>query len=392
MRFVARVVGRIVGGKPGNGVAQEGRSVALYVLGLALFGGFMLSALYALPWAGSDTGNSVGVAVLTAVASTAMGGIVGFIFGIPRSLQSDASDPSTYAANTNLEQISDWLTKMLVGVGLTQLNELPKSLWNLSIALGEAIGGDASAPAAAGTIIVAHSVLGFLFTYLWTRLYMAELLHQADVRSLAAKVSALERRGSAGAAALEMVETQLEGGTDAPEVPYEELRTAIAGASADVQALIFNRARSFRREHWRSRPELVDRTIPVFKALVEHGSGRIEHRLYGQYGYALKDGTEPDWDSARAALSKAIELRGDEDTWLLYEFNRAVCALRLASRASSDRARDGLIKEARRDLLSASRAPEVRTILAADEGLRDELAEAGIDDSSLRSAASSPVK
>src|SRR5262245_13845481 len=59
-----------------------------------------------------------------------VGGIIGFLFAIPRSRQSDirpqpadtaaigavAQAPhgrqSDYAANTNLEQISDWLTKI----------------------------------------------------------------------------------------------------------------------------------------------------------------------------------------------------------------------------------------------------------------------------------------
>jgi F0F1-type ATP synthase assembly protein I len=71
--------------------------------------------------------------------------ILGFIFGIPRTLQegdqinkkenrgADSSDEKqsqkiSYQNNTNLEQISDWVTKILVGVGLTQIAQIPNLL------------------------------------------------------------------------------------------------------------------------------------------------------------------------------------------------------------------------------------------------------------------------
>src|SRR5690349_18031210 len=70
------------------------------------------------------------VALLVAGAAFLGGALLGFLFGIPRLLANDAAAPpapavggasepparSPYAPNTNLEQISDWLTKILVGV------------------------------------------------------------------------------------------------------------------------------------------------------------------------------------------------------------------------------------------------------------------------------------
>ena len=84
------------------------------------------------------------------------GGFVGFLFGIPRVLQdgqsgsagphpgvrpeaptnlrlpsgASASSPSAGSGfrinvNTNLEQISDWLTKIIVGLGLVELRNMP---------------------------------------------------------------------------------------------------------------------------------------------------------------------------------------------------------------------------------------------------------------------------
>ena len=78
--------------------------------------------------------------MLWALACLASGGIIGFLFGIPRVLQdinaptimpknneedkdSANTSKSSYRmqVNTNLEQISDWLTKIIVGVGLIEL-------------------------------------------------------------------------------------------------------------------------------------------------------------------------------------------------------------------------------------------------------------------------------
>ena len=82
-----------------------------------------------------------GVALLIQVSSLLAGMLTGFLFGIPRSLQTDSppivtenngtskqlSQPG-FRGNTNLEQISDWLTKILVGVGLTQIGSISSAL------------------------------------------------------------------------------------------------------------------------------------------------------------------------------------------------------------------------------------------------------------------------
>src|SRR4051794_2430267 len=63
----------------------------------------------------------IGVASSAAIAAGAIGGVTGFLFGIPKA-RSDVNSAGTNAGgqfkpNTNLEQISDWLTKTIVGVG-----------------------------------------------------------------------------------------------------------------------------------------------------------------------------------------------------------------------------------------------------------------------------------
>jgi hypothetical protein len=77
----------------------------------------------------------LGAGLFLAGASTVTGSLVGFLFCVPRyrQLEPDAhaprersSDFST-APNTNLEQISDWLSKIIVGVGLTQIPEIGRT-------------------------------------------------------------------------------------------------------------------------------------------------------------------------------------------------------------------------------------------------------------------------
>jgi len=62
------------------------------------------------------------VGLFLAGASTVAGSLVGFLFGVPQYRRPDHSSTrnanSTTTPNTNLEQISDWLTKIIVGVGL----------------------------------------------------------------------------------------------------------------------------------------------------------------------------------------------------------------------------------------------------------------------------------
>jgi hypothetical protein len=50
----------------------------------------------------------------------------------------DRSDVPRSSINTNLEDISDWLTKTIIGVGLTQLYSIPHAAWAYATKLGQA--------------------------------------------------------------------------------------------------------------------------------------------------------------------------------------------------------------------------------------------------------------
>jgi hypothetical protein len=114
-------------------------------------------------------------------AAFGVGAVVGFLFGIPRRLQSDAPEPAAGGAllvNTNLEQISDWLTKIIIGAGLVELGHLAGALD--SVADTVTLGDRSGAHAFALGLLVFSLVDGFLLSYVWTRLELSAQLALAD--------------------------------------------------------------------------------------------------------------------------------------------------------------------------------------------------------------------
>lgn len=131
-----------------------------------------------------------GLLAVISIGSASAGGMLGFLFGIPRNLQpqqavSGDSVPltirRTFFGNTNLEEISDWLTKIIVGVGLIQAVAIYNELGRLSERFGKDIlpGIPGSGPAFLA-VLVASAVCGFLLIYLETRTRLTLLLVEAD--------------------------------------------------------------------------------------------------------------------------------------------------------------------------------------------------------------------
>ncbi len=134
--------------------------------------------------------------------------------------------------------------------------------------------------------------------------------------------------------ALELVNRHLDSGEKEQDV--KALKEAIKGASRTVLFEIFKEARAVRTANWNKDVTLMERTIPIFEALIDNSAGEKFHRNHAQLGYALKDqggpdDTKKDWEGAYRELTKAIDLRGQEgdEGFLMYEFNRAICSIKL---------------------------------------------------------------
>jgi tetratricopeptide (TPR) repeat protein len=128
-----------------------------------------------------SSGLRIGGLGLFAFAAVAAGAATGFLFGIPRTLQGNASAGSTsYQVNTNLEQISDWLTKIIVGLGLINLKSIPDRLMEMNRYVSETLGMRPPAYAAVGSAAVFFAMVGFLLGYLSTRLFISGAFRKAD--------------------------------------------------------------------------------------------------------------------------------------------------------------------------------------------------------------------
>lgn len=121
-------------------------------------------------------------AVISGSCSFLVGGLVGLLFGIPRSALGSAGTTATgkYQANSNLVEVSDWLTKIIVGVGLVQIGRLEPALSRLAANLKSPLGGQPSSAAFGMALVIANVLLGFLFFYLWARSLLQRDLELSD--------------------------------------------------------------------------------------------------------------------------------------------------------------------------------------------------------------------
>jgi len=161
--------------------------------------GFMalgVIALFAYVGAAEKAASaSYGSAFVLSGAGVLFGVFIGFLFGIPKTATrpsgdqaaaAGGSEKTTYYSNTNLEDISDWLTKIIVGLGLTQLTELPGHLKALGASLGPMLGKGAHAEILAAVAVVYFVICGFFVGFLWTRLTLEKLYRMAAAKEQAA--------------------------------------------------------------------------------------------------------------------------------------------------------------------------------------------------------------
>jgi len=157
----------------------------------SVFFGFIIVLVYD----GFHKFEGVPVALLWAFACIACGGITGFLFGVPRVVPFESNNLGAgisnvvngnvhrLSINTNIEQISDWLTKIIVGLGLVNLNKIPLLLDNSAATLSKALGSYGQGQHAfSSALIIYFTVVGFIAGYLLTRLYISGLIVRADNR------------------------------------------------------------------------------------------------------------------------------------------------------------------------------------------------------------------
>ena len=127
---------------------------------------------------GATFWSVLAVGLIASAAALILGALIGFLFGLPKSLGRTGSD-ALLATNTNLDEVSDWITKILVGLGLVQLGKVASGIGGLASALAPGLGSSTSAHPFASGLLVYSAVDGFLLGYLWTRIVVSIRLNEA---------------------------------------------------------------------------------------------------------------------------------------------------------------------------------------------------------------------
>lgn len=128
--------------------------------------------------------------LITSGAALLVGGFLGFLFAIPRRIGDGDHQPGTgwFRSSGSLEEIADWLTKILVGLGLVELGKLVRSIRQLVDFIGPSLGPHATSRPVALGLLTLFSFSGFLFFYLATRIHLAPAFaHAEEQLSLASR-------------------------------------------------------------------------------------------------------------------------------------------------------------------------------------------------------------
>jgi uncharacterized membrane protein len=117
----------------------------------------------------------MGTAAMWMMMCLAVGGLVGFLFAVPR-INEKARNAELLVPNRNIEVISDWLSKIIVGLGLLNFRDIAAGLNDRATILSRDLRVDQSFGVG---MIVYFSVAGLLEGYLLTRLFIQR--HFVDV-------------------------------------------------------------------------------------------------------------------------------------------------------------------------------------------------------------------
>ncbi|MDP2409079.1 MAG: hypothetical protein Q8M26_02210 [Pseudolabrys sp.] len=271
-------------------------------------------AFYAFSQTGKGAIFILSVLAALTVTAAAVGGLLGFLFGIPRTLQGNvvvnspaASTPAgatpaatttgkgsaqpgrAFAGNSNLEEISDWLTKIIVGVSLVQAGTIYAHVVSLANRFKASVSEAPGADVMFMLVLTAALVGGFLFLYLETRTRVMSLL--TDVEAVIGPTPALEEPAIKTA-----LQTPIGGrGTNVTpsstedeqllRVPYGALKTGAelaAWGSAQARAGNFQAANQALRDAIAKEPDKKDYLVRLADVLERQGSTQAAQALIAE--------------------------------------------------------------------------------------------------------------
>jgi hypothetical protein len=154
---------------------------------LAIAFGALMVVLYGWTRGAGNSQTIITVGLLASITAMAAGAMLGFLFGIPRAVQEPTRTggrldryETQYLVNTNLEQISDWLTKIIVGLTLIELGQIGPRFVALADYVADAYGKGIVPSSLVSLDLLYFGICGFLTFYLWTRLFLTQEFSRTD--------------------------------------------------------------------------------------------------------------------------------------------------------------------------------------------------------------------
>ncbi|WP_208942715.1 hypothetical protein [Paracidovorax avenae] len=259
---VRRVQALFGGGRPKQGEPNDLTHITyLFLPVIAL-------ATAAAAWVGWSA-DAVAPVLLWVFASFVAGGTMGFLFGIPKSGSTwknggrngtsageSGKDISVLPGasgrarpNTNLEEVSDWLTKIIVGLTLVNLKDISAEVGGISQKAAYAIRANPgeSDASVATALVVGFSLIGFLCVYLYMRLFLQGAMVRSD-EQMSRYMEAVELAGRVGERESQ-VSDEL---APIPSIPSEasvKAAQAVADAAPSDPEVILNPLRQLANEY-----------------------------------------------------------------------------------------------------------------------------------------------
>ena len=156
---------------------KEAETSVLLTLYMALFLGMV--PVIGFPVMIPEMGGKVlFIGIILSIAAFASSFFLGTLFGMPKR---NNDQESVYSLNNSLVEISDWLTKIIVGLGLVNLKEIPDSL----ITLGEYVRASSNYNGQLLNIysigiVIYFAFLGLYIGYNYMRLVLSNKYKYAD--------------------------------------------------------------------------------------------------------------------------------------------------------------------------------------------------------------------
>jgi tetratricopeptide (TPR) repeat protein len=298
-------------GPADSGARQLDPHHFLVVAAAVLLLGPLLALCFAVTT--NDWKSALAVGVATTVAGSGFGALIGLIFGIPRALASGTPASGTevagYSSNTNLEQVSDWLTKLLLGAGLTQLGRIPSAVGDLGTFLAKGLGNGAASQSFVAVLVVFSSIAGFFFGYLFARLILPRAFLETD--RLSREIVTTKKEIAAATAVTPANPTSLERPAEPSPKPTREAVQKIAAQMSTLErktaVVAFTMEEYLRVAQGLLDAHLYDDAVNVLDLAAEQHSDPLPL----VYAGAIRGKDQKNYADAARLYLKALSIRPD---------------------------------------------------------------------------------